>query len=116
MRHLSYNCGMPRQSEIERGDNSLELFARLLDENSSRYETEARVLLQEGHLNKVFRGMNVQHFLREGGSGYVFLTDSAGAAEEIFFQSLSDDSEYCLKLLIDQIAQSEVDITLLTSS
>ena len=99
-----------KKSEDNQGDKSLDLFVSLLAENSSRYEKEALALLGNGVLNKDFDGVIVQHFLREGGGGYRLLPDGAEQPEEIFFQSLSEEPSYRLKLLIDQIAQSEVDI------
>jgi hypothetical protein len=97
-------------------DVSLELFARFLKENSSRYEKEALALLNQGRFEKVIDGVTVVHFLREGGSGYQISNETPVQLEEVFFQSLDQDSDFSLKLIIDQLAQSEVDAKLLINS
>jgi hypothetical protein len=116
MWHLSYDLEMALQREERSSDKSLELFARKLKENSSRYEQEALTLLEEGSLYKLVDGVSVKHFLRDGGSAYQISSETSQQPEEIFFQSLSDDPEYRIKLLIDQIAQSEVDASFLIQS
>ena len=105
--------GMTPKLEDNQGEKSLELFARNLEENSSRYEVEALTLLQEGRFQKIFDGVTVVHFLRDGGSGYLITDDSSEEPEEVFFQSLDDDPDFRLKLLVDQLAQSEVDASFL---
>jgi hypothetical protein len=101
-----------KTQEIE----SLELFASNLQKNSSRYEEEAFTLLQVGRLQKLIEGVTGVHFLRDGGSGYQISNESTQELEEVFFQSLDQDPAFRLKLLIDQIAQSEVDASLLINS
>jgi len=100
---------MESQPQKSQSNHSLELFARNLKDNSSRYEAEALALLQDGHLQKLVDGVTVVHFLREGGSGYKISNESSAELQEVFFQSLDEDPGYRLKLLIDQLAQSEVD-------
>lgn len=107
---------MALKSRGKDGDDSLELFVRKLKENSSRYEQEALTLIDNGSLYKIIDGVSVQHFLRDGGSGYQISTLATDEPEEVFFQSLGENAEYRLKLLIDQIAQSEVDASLLIDS
>jgi hypothetical protein len=100
---------MALQPEEHSSDKALELFARKLKENFSRYEEEATALLAAGSLHRFVAGVSVRHFLRDGGSGYQISSNTTEQPEEVFFQSLSEDPGYRLKLLIDQIAQSEVD-------
>jgi hypothetical protein len=90
-------------------DASLDLFARLLKENSSRYEKEALTLLAQGRFDKIIDGVLVVHFLRDGGCGYQISNETPSQLEEVFFQSLDEDTEFNLKLIVDQLAQSEVD-------
>lgn len=116
MWHLSYDDAMKPPPEKYSSDNSLELFARNLKENASRYEEEALALLQDGRLQKHADGVTVVHFLRDGGSGYQISNESTEELEEVFFQSLDEDPAYRLKLLIDQFAQSEVDVSFLMNS
>jgi hypothetical protein len=104
---------MTPKLEDDDGEKSLELFARYLEEHSSRYEQEARKLLREGSFQKLFDGVTVVHFLRGEGSGYLISTNTFENPEEVFFQSLDDDPGYRLKLLVDQLAQSEVDASFL---
>jgi len=111
--HLSYDDAMKQRPEKHSSDHSLALFARNLKENASRYEEEAIALLQDGRLQKHADGVTVVHFLRDGGSGYQISNESTEELEEVFFQSLDEDLGYRLKLLIDQIAQSEVDASFL---
>jgi hypothetical protein len=103
----------PRRLEGNQGETSLELFARNLEENFSRYEEEALTLLREGRFQKLFGGVTVVHFLRDGGSGYQISNEPLDEQEEVFFQSLDDDPDFRLKLLVDQLAQSEVDASFL---
>jgi len=110
---LSYDCSMTPRLEGNRSENSLELFVRNLEENSSRYEEEALTLLREGRFQKLFEGVTVVHFLRDGGSGYLISNKPLDEPEEVFFQSLDDNPDFRLKLLVDQIAQSEVDASFL---
>jgi hypothetical protein len=110
---LSYDCTMTQRPEKEQDEKSLSLFARNLKENASRYEEEALKLLQEGVFRKIIDGVTVVHFLRDGGSGYQISNQSPEAPEEIFFQVLDEDPAYRLKLLIDQMAHSEVDASFL---
>lgn len=116
MWHLSYDDAMKPAAERHSSDHSLELFASYLKENASRYEKEALALLQDGRLQKHADGVTVVHFLRDGGSGYQISNESTEEPEEVFFQSLDEDPDYRLKLLIDQIAQSEVDASFLMDS
>lgn len=104
---------MTPRLEGNRSENSLELFVRNLEENSSRYEEEALTLLREGRFQKLFEGVTVVHFLRDGGSGYLISNKPLDEPEEVFFQSLDDNPDFRLKLLVDQIAQSEVDASFL---
>lgn len=105
----------PRSDKTQEKD-SLKLFASNLLKNSSRYEEEALTLLQVGRLQKLIEGITVVHFLRDGGSGYQISNESTQELEEVFFQSLDQDPAFRLKLLIDQIAQSEVDASFLINS
>ena len=107
---------MKPRSDKTQEKESLELFASNLQKNSSRYEEEALTLLQVGRLQKLIEGVTVVHFLREGGSGYQISNESTQELEEVFFQSLDQDPAFRLKLLIDQIAQSEVDASFLINS
>lgn len=116
MWNLSYDVTVNSKSGSNGGDDSLELFAQLLSNFSSRYEEEALLLLKNGHLEKNLDSVTVVHFLRDGGSGYKISNESPDLFEEVFYQKLDDDPDYKLKLLIDQIAQSEVDAQLLTNS
>ena len=113
---LSYDCSMTPRLEGNRSENSLELFVRNLEENSSRYEEEALTLLREGRFQKLFEGVTVVHFLRDGGSGYRISNETTEQLEEVFFQSLDEDSDFSLKLIIDQLAQGEVDANILINS
>jgi hypothetical protein len=103
----------PQKSQ---SDYSLKLFARNLKENGSRYEAEALVLLRDGLFEKHVEGVTVVHFLRDGGSGYQISNDSSKELQEVFFQSLDEDPGYRLKLIVDQMAQGEVDASLLIDS
>jgi len=116
MWYVSYDGFMEPQRQNNQSNHSLELFASKLRENASRYEVEALALLQEGRLQKLVDGVTVVHFLREGGSGYQISNESAAELQEVFFQSLDEDPRYRLKLLIDQLAQSEVDAILSNNS
>jgi hypothetical protein len=107
---------MKPRSDKTQEKESLELFASNLQKNSSRYEEEALTLLQVGRLQKLIEGITVVHFLRDGGSGYQISNESTQELEEVFFQSLDQDPAFRLKLLIDQIAQSEVDASFLINS
>lgn len=104
---------MTRKLEGNQGEKSLELFARNLEKNLSRYEDEALTLLREGRFQKIFDGVIVVHFLRDGGSGYLISNEPLDELEEVFFQSLDDDPDFRIKLLVDQLAQSEVDVSFL---
>lgn len=116
MRNLSYACVMEQQRNEVQGDTSLDLFAHFLKENSSRYEKEALSLLEHGRFEKQIDGVILLHFLRDGGSGYKISNETTEQLEEVFFQSLDKDSDFSLKLIIDQLAQGEVDASILINS
>lgn len=107
---------MKHGQESKFSESSLELFARLLRSNTSRYEQEALALIKDGRLEKNFEGVTVIHFLSGDESGYQISDNHSGTPEEVFFQKLDDDNEYLLKLLIDQMARSEVDVSFLVKS
>lgn len=116
MWHLSYDVTMKPHPQKSHSDYSLKLFARNLRENGSRYEAEALVLLRDGLFEKHVEGVTVLHFLRDGGSGYQISNGSSKELQEVFFQSLDENPEYRLKLLIDQLAQGEVDASFAITS
>jgi hypothetical protein len=107
---------MEQHPDKFQSESSLGLFVRKLRENSSRYEQEALTLLDRGELQIEVDGVTVVHFLRDGGSGYQILSQPTNLPEEVFFQLLGDDQEFRIKLLVDQIAQSEVDASFLVDS
>lgn len=116
MWHLSYDYVMEQQRNGVQGDRSLDLFAHFLKENSSRYEKEARSLLEHGRFEKQIDSVILVHFLRDGGSGYKISNETPEQLEEVFFQSLDEDFDFKLKLIVDQLAQSEVDADILINS
>lgn len=113
---LSYYLKMSENKETISDDNRLEKFIHFLSINRSRYETEAEILLQHGVFEKNILNVFIIHFLRDGGSGYKISNQFPHLFEEVFFQSFNQDTQYQKDLLVDQIAQSEVDASYLQTN